>query len=287
MRFHSSILVPLTLIAFSILLFIGAAGCKENDSAGGSAESKGSDCVALADALGMPRSGEPRYLTTVTGYMFSQGELSCIYDKDSNMRSIVSGEAVTEQGSETALVSDPNDAMRIATETLQKIERSTEGRTRVLPDTPWDDGMRSVSVIWEPDAYGYKTNGFAGRLEVEINRYTGKVISVNFLAERTPASPNVQLTEQDALRIAEELWLRSDAFAENAIPKTTLQYFAPVGSGKTSKGQELESQRILRMCWVVAYWIDHAIGSEDSSARKALAVIAIDAETGDVLKVPG
>ncbi len=168
---------------------------------------------------------------------------------------------------------------------MVEIDEDLEEGTVVSPTPPWEGDTVLVSVISEPTAYGHATHGFAGRVEIRINRYTSKVAAIVRLKGGTCDPPNIQISESEAKRTAEQAWARRGDDRQGVKVKMNLQYYVPDGDEATPQGLFYRSRNRVRLCWVAAYYLDLR-GPNGDGPIKPIGDVAIDSETGELLSVP-
>lgn len=242
-------------------------------------------CTDLADALDMPRTGSGEMREQENGYEYQEGELLCKFSESGSLKLIAAMGLSGTSGEGVPMFKDAGRATQLAEEALEKTDFAFDGPIQVKPELPWDDAKNLVYVSAEPEAFGYPTLGFAGRIGVEINRYTEQIVSISIRAERVPDPPVFNLTEEDALAIAEPIWDRGPYADRDAKSKMNKQYYVASGKHATAEGERYADEGRVRMCWQAAYWTE-AMSRDGTLNSRPLASILIDAETGEVLSKP-
>lgn len=243
-------------------------------------------CKDYATRLGLAWNGEPKVSETELGSRVTLGDLYCSFDANAELRLISSGAAALEQNSGDFQLVSEEDAQHVAEEVLRDASIQSAPFSMVSPRGPWKASTTVVSVLFEQDAFGYPTNGLASRYELEINRYTKHLVTFAKTASRTPIEPHIVVTEGGAKDRAEPVWRRYSGYFQGATVDAKLQYFAALGSGATITGRQIEARKELRMCWIVTYRRGAPPGEGEPSSGRPAAIVAVDAETGDVLLGP-
>jgi len=153
--------------------------------------------------------------------------------------------------------------------------------SRIRLEGEWNDHVKLVDVLYQPDAYGYPTYGYGGSTEVLVNRMTGKFVSVTSKKGRTCDPPVLNLTEGQAIDIASRAWRGSSEVKKRAA----LQYFIANGSDATERGKHYAEQKRARLCWCVIFRLE-TMSKEGRELVKPLSSCMIDAETGEILAGP-
>jgi hypothetical protein len=123
-------------------------------------------------------------------------------------------------------------------------------------------------------------------MSVDINRYTERIHTVYLFGGRTPDRPSVVVTEQEAKQSAQQLWERSESYVAADRVVANLQYFPATGDQATQAGREFETQKRLRLCWLVTFRSERFSEETNETSSMAIGLVAIDAETGEVLVRP-
>jgi L-fuculose-phosphate aldolase len=163
-------------------------------------------------------------------------ELASYYTPAGSLRLIVAYNASRRTGSGPPVVRTEDEAIARARSVLHGTRLRLDDEVQVKPSAPWADETVEVSVISEPVAFGYETLGFAGSMDVVLNRYLGKVATIFLRPERTCDPPNIRVTESQALDIATSVWDRSRYGTEGVRGdrvgrKANLQYYVALGDG--------------------------------------------------------
>jgi hypothetical protein len=269
------------LVLLSISASLVSTGCEEEQADVGDLKSS---CLDFASRLDMDSEGEITISETEKVVEIRRGDLTCLYTRSGELKRIENETLEERPAAGEALVTDAATALGIASRALQEIDFEMEPSAVLSPEPPWDESKVLVSVVSEPTAYGYPTHGFAGRLEVRVNRYSGKVAAIVRLIGGVCDPPNIQVTEADAKRLAEQEWARSSQKKDGVEYQMVLQYYVPSEDEATPKGAFYRDHDRVRLCWVAAYYIPLRLNGE--SHVKPIGDVVIDSETGELLSVP-
>ena len=242
-------------------------------------------CVQYATRLGLTVEQNGVLKSNEQGYSYNMGEVWCSFDSVGSFRSIASPPSGGRKEGTAPTITTDEEALETAYRIAETADLSFGEGAFIRYPAPWNDTKIEVGVTYEPTAYGYPTNGYAGRTSIMIDRFTGKVTGVYLRPMRSCDPPKVMISEQQALETAEPIWRESDAFRSGLNRTAVLGYYFPGGSRTTPKGNEVAVLGRVRMCWHVNYYSDHVPGHSPASGS-FLASVTIDAETGEVLAKP-
>ena len=152
-----------------------------------------------------------------------------------------------------------------------------------LPESEWTDKHFEISLIDEPVIHGYPTLGFAGHLSATVDLRSGRIIEFSFWPPRPVDKPNIQVTEQEALDKAAEVWAMSAYAKVDSKRHAGLQFYFLNEKDATKAGLKVIEKGHVRMCWTVRYWSEK-ITRNGRVTTKGLTSVVIDAETGDILR---
>ena len=239
-------------------------------------------CSVLLSALDMPPIKQP-FTREKRGEITTLrwGEQMCTYDAKGRARGAIDIAQLQPTKGVPPKLRDAKAVLMLATAKSVKAGFSLRDPD-VVPSMPWGNEPGVVQISSMSKAYGHPTNGFAGGLRMQVNRISGKVASLAYTPEFTPDKPNVKITKERALSLAEGALRRKKEPGRDYVTRAILQYFRPSPIRATSEGKRLLATRHLRFCWVVTL----SMGKKLSDMSAPVTSMAIDAETGKQISVP-
>lgn len=238
-------------------------------------------CTALLKSLGMPPIQRPVART-------KRGELTtirwneqfCSYDAQGKARAAADIREL-QPSAGAPKIKGPAEVLQLVKSKVASAGFRLENAD-VTPAGAWGSEPRVVMVSTLARVHGQPTHGFAGGARLQVNRISGKIASFAWSPEFTVDKPNVKISKDKALQLAEPVLRTKKEAGRTYVSNAILQYFRPSPTRATDEGKRQLKERRLRYCWVVTL----AMGRTLSDMSAPVAAVAFDAETGKQINRP-